>query len=39
MIVAEAALDGFIKSRIVDFTRFGDLVRFPLRPFGRRKAD
>jgi DNA-binding transcriptional regulator GbsR (MarR family) len=39
VIVAETALDGFIKSRRVDFTRFGDLVRFPLRPSGRRKAD
>jgi DNA-binding transcriptional regulator GbsR (MarR family) len=39
VIVAEAALDGFIKSRQVDFTRFGDLVRFPLRALGRRKAD
>ena len=39
VIVAEAALDGFIKSRRVDFTRFGDLVRFPLRSLGRRKAD
>jgi DNA-binding transcriptional regulator GbsR (MarR family) len=39
VIVAEAALDGFIKSRRVDFTRFGDLVRFPLRALGRRKAD
>ena len=39
VIVAETALDGFIKSRRVDFTRFGDLVRFPLRSLGRRKAD
>ena len=39
VIVAEAALDGFIKSRRVDFTRFGDLVRFPIRTLGRRKAD
>jgi DNA-binding transcriptional regulator GbsR (MarR family) len=39
VIVAEAALDGFIKSRRVDFTRFGDLVRFPLRALGRRKGD
>ena len=39
VIVAEAALDGFIKSRRVDFTRFGDLVRFPIRSLGRRKAD
>src|SRR6185369_14727119 len=31
VIVAETALDGFIRSRRVDFTRFGDLVRFPLR--------
>jgi HTH-type transcriptional regulator, glycine betaine synthesis regulator len=40
VIVAETALDGFIKSRQVDFTRFGDLVRFPLRALGRRhKSD
>ena len=39
VIVAEAALDGFIKSRRVDFTRFGDLVRFPLRGLGRRRSD
>jgi DNA-binding transcriptional regulator GbsR (MarR family) len=39
VIVAEAALDGFIKSRRVDFTRFGDLVRFPIKSLGRRKAD
>ena len=39
VIVAQTALDGFIKSRRVDFTRFGDLVRFPLRAMGRRKAD
>jgi HTH-type transcriptional regulator, glycine betaine synthesis regulator len=39
VIVAETALDGFIKSRRVDFTRFGDLVRFPLRARERRRAD
>ena len=39
VIVAEAALDGFIKSRRVDFTRFGDLVRFPIRAIGKKKAD
>ena len=42
VIVAETALDGFIKSRRVDFTRFGDLVRFPLRSMvrgARRKSD
>jgi DNA-binding transcriptional regulator GbsR (MarR family) len=39
VIVAQTALDGFIKSRRVDFTRFGDLVRFPLRSLGRRKDD
>jgi DNA-binding transcriptional regulator GbsR (MarR family) len=42
VLVAETALDGFIKSRRVDFTRFGDLVRFPLRALargGRRKSD
>src|SRR5262245_44104576 len=37
VLVAETALDGFIKSRRVDFTRFGDLVRFPLRAVQRRK--
>jgi HTH-type transcriptional regulator, glycine betaine synthesis regulator len=37
VIVAQTALDGFIKSRRVDFTRFGDLVRFPLRSLQRRK--
>jgi DNA-binding transcriptional regulator GbsR (MarR family) len=37
VIVAQTALDGFIKSRRVDFTRFGDLVRFPLRSIQRRK--
>jgi DNA-binding transcriptional regulator GbsR (MarR family) len=39
VIVAQTALDGFIKSRRVDFTRFGDLVRFPIRAMARRKAD
>lgn len=39
VIVAQTALDGFIKSRRVDFTRFGDLVRFPLRSLSRRKPD
>ena len=38
VLVAQAALDGFIKSRRVDFTRFGDLVRFPLRAALRRKV-
>lgn len=38
VIVAQTALDGFIKSRRVDFTRFGDLVRFPLRSLQRRKG-
>lgn len=38
VVVAEAALDGFIKSRQVDFTRFGDLVRFPLRARERKKV-
>jgi len=37
--VAQTMLDSFIKSRRVDFTRFGDLVRFPLRSFQRRKAE
>lgn len=36
--VAQTALDGFIKSRTVDFSRFGDLVRFPLRAARRRRA-
>ena len=39
VIVAQATLDAFIKSRRVDFTRFGDLVRFPLRSQKRRKGD
>ena len=38
VLVAQTALDGFIKSRRVDFTRFGDLVTFPLRSVQRRKA-
>lgn len=39
VLVAQTALDGFIRSRRVDFTRFGDLVRFPLRVvMKRRKA-
>jgi DNA-binding transcriptional regulator GbsR (MarR family) len=38
VIVAQTALDGFIKSRRVDFTRFGDLVRFPLRAASRKKG-
>jgi DNA-binding transcriptional regulator GbsR (MarR family) len=38
VIVAQTALDGFIKSRTVDFTRFGDLVRFPLRAARRRRT-
>jgi DNA-binding transcriptional regulator GbsR (MarR family) len=40
VLVAKGALDGFIKSRRVDFTRFGDLVRFPLlRSRERRKTN
>ncbi len=39
VIVAETALDGFIRSRQVDFTRFGDLVRFPIRSLGRKRND
>ena len=39
VLVAETALDGFIKSRRVDFSRFGDLVRFPLRSLTRRKGE
>lgn len=38
VLVAQTALDGFIRSRRVDFTRFGDLVRFPLNAVRRRKA-
>jgi HTH-type transcriptional regulator, glycine betaine synthesis regulator len=37
VLVAETALDGFITSRRVDFSRFGDLVRFPLRAVQRRR--
>ena len=37
VIAAQAALDGFIKSRRVDFSRFGDLVRFPLRVIQQRR--
>jgi DNA-binding transcriptional regulator GbsR (MarR family) len=37
--VAETALDGFIQSRRVDFSRFGDLLRLPMRALqGRKKA-
>jgi hypothetical protein len=39
VIVAQATLDGFIKSRRVDFSRFGDLVRFPLRALQRRRVE
>jgi DNA-binding transcriptional regulator GbsR (MarR family) len=38
VVVAQTALDGFIKSRRVDFTRFGDLVRFPLAALSRRRS-
>lgn len=38
VLVAQSALDAFIKSRRVDFTRFGDLVRFPLRSAARRRT-
>jgi len=38
VVVAQTTLDGFIKSRRVDFTRFGDLVRFPLSALTRRKS-
>jgi DNA-binding transcriptional regulator GbsR (MarR family) len=38
VIVAQTTLDAFIKSRRVDFTRFGDLVRFPLRASQRKKS-
>ncbi len=36
--VAQSALDAFIRSRKVDFSLFGDLVRFPLRASLRRKV-
>jgi DNA-binding transcriptional regulator GbsR (MarR family) len=39
VIVAQTTLDGFIKSRRVDFSRFGDLVRFPLRSLQRRRGE
>jgi DNA-binding transcriptional regulator GbsR (MarR family) len=39
VVVAEAALDSFIKSRRIDLSRFGDLVRFPLRGLARRRPD
>jgi len=38
VIVGEAALDGFIRSRRVDFSRFGDLVRFPIRSLALRRS-
>ncbi|MRG96043.1 GbsR/MarR family transcriptional regulator [Polyangium spumosum] len=37
VIVAETALDGFIRSRRVDFSPFGDLIRFPLRVATRKR--
>lgn len=37
VVVSQTALDGFIKSRRVDFTRFGDLVRFPLAALTARR--
>jgi HTH-type transcriptional regulator, glycine betaine synthesis regulator len=36
--VAETALDGFIRSRRVDFSPFGDLIRFPLRVARKRRG-
>ncbi|AKT40199.1 GbsR/MarR family transcriptional regulator [Chondromyces crocatus] len=36
--LAQSALDGFIKSRTLDFSRFGDLVRFPLRAVRRPRV-
>lgn len=39
VIVAQTALDGFIKSRRVDFSPFGNLVNFPLRALGRTKKE
>ncbi len=38
VFVAETALDGFIRSRRVDFSPFGDLIRFPLRVARKRRA-
>jgi DNA-binding transcriptional regulator GbsR (MarR family) len=38
VMTAEVALDGFIRSRQVDFAPFGDLIRFPLRAMRRRRA-
>jgi hypothetical protein len=38
VMAAEVALDGFIRSRQVDFAPFGDLIRFPLRAVRRRRA-
>src|SRR5262245_29155679 len=37
VLVAQTALDGFIKSRRVDFSPFGNLVTFPLRAISRKK--
>lgn len=37
VVVAENALNGFIKSRRVDFSPFGNLVTFPLRALSRKK--
>ncbi len=37
VIVAQTALDGFIQSRRVDFSPFGNLINFPLRALGRKK--
>jgi DNA-binding transcriptional regulator GbsR (MarR family) len=39
VIVAQTALDGFIKSRRVDFSPFGNLINFPLRVLGRDKKE
>lgn len=39
VLVAETALDTFIKSRRVDFSPFGNLVSFPLRALGRKKKE
>lgn len=37
VLVAQASLDTFIKSRRVDFSPFGNLVSFPLRALHRKK--
>jgi DNA-binding transcriptional regulator GbsR (MarR family) len=38
VVVAQTTLDAFIRSRRVDFSRFGDLLSFPLSALGRRRS-